>query len=109
MLFSTGPDASLNSLALKLSGIDKDFQARRRPGKVEKDPTTGEPTGILRNLTRYVKASSSERKPTEQDQDRRLIELFKDYNSVGITAVIDRNASAGGHRPLPAGCTRPAP
>ena len=29
VLFSTGPDASLNSLALKLSGIDKDFQARR--------------------------------------------------------------------------------
>ena len=28
VLFSTGPDASLNSLALKLSGIDKDFKAR---------------------------------------------------------------------------------
>ena len=26
VLFSTGPDASLNSLALKLSGIDKDFK-----------------------------------------------------------------------------------
>ena len=29
VLFATGPDASLNSLALKLSGIDKDFKARR--------------------------------------------------------------------------------
>jgi predicted amidohydrolase YtcJ len=93
VLFSTGPDASLNSLALKLSGIDKDFRPEG-PGKVEKDPKTGEPTGILRNLTRYVKVSPSERKPTEQDQDRRLIELFKDYNSVGITAVIDRDAGA---------------
>ena len=54
VLFSTGPDASLNSLALKLSGIDKDFKPEG-PGKVEKDPRTGEPTGILRNLTRYVK------------------------------------------------------
>src|SRR3954454_4663860 len=26
VLFSTGPDASINTLALKLSGIDKDFQ-----------------------------------------------------------------------------------
>ena len=26
MLFATGPDASLNSLALKLSGIDRDFK-----------------------------------------------------------------------------------
>jgi predicted amidohydrolase YtcJ len=94
VLFSTGPDASVNSLALKLSGIDKDFRPDG-PGKVEKDPRTGEPTGILRNLTRYVKVSPSERKPTEQDQDRRLLELFRDYNSVGITAVIDRNASDG--------------
>ena len=57
VLFSTGPDASLNSLALKLSGIDKDFRPEG-PGKVEKDPKTGEPTGILRNLTRYVKVTS---------------------------------------------------
>jgi predicted amidohydrolase YtcJ len=92
VLFSTGPDASLNSMALKLSGIDKDFRPEG-PGKVEKDTRTGEPTGILRNLTRYVMVAPSERKPTEQDQDRRLIELFQDYNSVGITAVIDRSAS----------------
>jgi predicted amidohydrolase YtcJ len=94
VLFSTGPDASVNSLALKLSGIDRDFRPEG-PGKVEKDPRTGEPTGILRNLTRYVKVSQSERQPTEQDQDRRLIELLKDYNSVGITGVIDRSASDG--------------
>jgi predicted amidohydrolase YtcJ len=93
VLFSTGPDASLNSMALKLSGIDKDFRPEG-PGKVEKDPKTGEPTGILRNLTRYVKADSAGRKPTEEDQDRRLVELFKDYNSVGITSIIDRNADA---------------
>jgi predicted amidohydrolase YtcJ len=94
VLFSTGPDASVNTLALKLSGIDKDFKVEG-PGKVEKDPGTGEPTGILRNCSRYIKAESSERKPTEQDQDPRLLELFKDYNSVGITAVIDRSASDG--------------
>jgi predicted amidohydrolase YtcJ len=94
VLFSTGPDASVNSLALKLSGIDRDFRPDG-PGKVEKDPRTGEPNGILRNLTRYVRVSEPERKPTSQDQDRRLIELFRDYNSVGITAVIDRSASDG--------------
>ncbi len=92
VLFATGPDASLNSMALKLSGIDRNFR-HEGPGKVEKDSRTGEPTGILRNLTRYVKVSSPERSPTEQDQDRRLLDLFRDYNSVGITAVIDRSAS----------------
>jgi len=93
VLFATGPDASLNSMALKLSGIGRDFRPEG-PGKVEKDPRTGEPTGILRNLTRYVKAPPSEPKPADPDHDRRLIELFRDYNSVGITAVIDRNAAA---------------
>ena len=56
VLFATGPDASVNSLALKLSGIDKDFRIDG-PGKIEKDPSTGEPTGILRNCTRYVKVA----------------------------------------------------
>ena len=51
MLFSTGPDASVNSLALELSGIDKDFQPTGS-GKIERDPATGEPTGILRNTSR---------------------------------------------------------
>jgi predicted amidohydrolase YtcJ len=92
VLFATGPDASLNSLALKQSGIDSNFQIDG-PGKIEKDPRTGEPTGILRNCTRYVKVSPSDEKPEEEDQQRRLIELFNDYNSVGITAVIDRDAS----------------
>jgi len=92
VLFSTGPDASLNSLALSLSGIDKNFQPEG-PGKVERDPKTGEPTGILRNLTRYVKTTASAPKPSRADEDRRLLELFTDYNSVGITAILDRNAS----------------
>ncbi|MDR3621084.1 MAG: amidohydrolase [Paludisphaera borealis] len=93
VLFATGPDASLNSAALKLSGIDKDFRPEG-PGKVEIDPATGAPTGILRNLTRYVKATPSERAPSELDREKRLLELFADYNSVGITAVIDRDADA---------------
>jgi predicted amidohydrolase YtcJ len=91
VLFATGPDASVNSLALRLSGIDKNFQVDG-PGKVEKDERTGEPTGILRNCTRFIKVVPTNRTPTEQDQDQRLIALFKDYNSVGITSVIDRDA-----------------
>ena len=93
VMFSTGPDASLNSLALKLSGINKDFQVTGR-GFAEKDPATGEPTGILRSCTRYVKVKESGRAPSEEDRYRRLRELLADYNSVGITAVADRNADA---------------
>jgi predicted amidohydrolase YtcJ len=93
VLFATGPDASLNSLALKLCGIDRNFRVEGA-GKVEKDPQTGEPTGILRNCGRYIKEESPEKQPTEQDRERRLIELLGDYNSVGITSIIDRDAQA---------------
>ena len=95
VIFSTGPDASLNSLALKLSGIDKDFKVTDGgAGFIEKDPRTGEPTGILRNCTRFVKDKPAGKQPSEQDRYQRTLQLFKDYNSVGITTICDRNASA---------------
>jgi predicted amidohydrolase YtcJ len=94
VVFATGPDASLNTLALKLSGIDKDFRVTDGgPGHAEKDPQTGELTGILRSCTRYVKSRPAGRQPTDLDRVERLLELFKDYNSVGLTTVGDRNAS----------------
>src|SRR5205085_6946968 len=55
VLYRTGPDALLNSRALELSGIDRNFKvADGGSGFAEMDPQTGEPTGILRNCTRYV-------------------------------------------------------
>jgi predicted amidohydrolase YtcJ len=91
VMFSTGPDASLNTLALKESGIDRNFKVEGA-GKVEKDPATGEPTGILRNLGRYVKTTSSGRRATREEEEGRLLELFHDYNSIGLTSIIDRSA-----------------
>jgi predicted amidohydrolase YtcJ len=91
VVFGTGPDASLNTLALKESGIDKDFKVEGA-GKVETDPATGEPTGILRNLGRYIKTTSSGRKATREQQEGRLRELFHDYNAIGLTSIIDRSA-----------------
>lgn len=91
VVFSTGPDAVLNSLALKLSGIDKDFQLTGT-GTIERDRTTGEPTGLLRSCSRLIKSTPSEKSPSEEEKLERLQLLFADYNSVGITAVADRNA-----------------
>jgi len=96
VLFATGPDASLSSLALKLSKIDKDFKVTDGgAGYAEKDPKTGEPTGILRNCTRYVKTQSSGRQASENDRNERLLTLLKDYNAVGLTGICDRDASPG--------------
>ena len=94
VMFRTGPDASLNSLALKLSGIDRNFKVSDGgAGFVEKDPNTGEPTGILRNCSRFVPVKSSTRPATDEEKRRRLVELFRDYNSVGLTTICDRDAS----------------
>ena len=95
VLFATGPDASLNRLALQLSGIDRDFEVTDGgTGFAEKDPSTGEPTGILRNCTRYVKVQSARHPPSRADKVKRLKELFADYNSVGITGVGERDAGS---------------
>lgn len=94
VVFSTGPDASVNSLALSLSGIDRNFQTTGS-GAVEKDASTGEPTGILRGgAKRHLKTRRGKSRPvTEADRRSRLKELFADYNANGITAIGDRGAS----------------
>jgi predicted amidohydrolase YtcJ len=95
VMFATGPDASLNTLALERSGIDRDFKVTDGgSGFAEKDPDTGELTGILRNCTRYVKARPTTREAHRDDRLRRLAELFSDYNEVGLTGVCDRSADA---------------
>lgn len=96
VIYRTGPDAALNSLAMKLSGIDRDFKVTDGgAGFIEKDPATGEPNGVLRNCTRFVKVKSTGVAPTEEQRSARLAELFRDYNSVGLTSVADRDSSPG--------------
>ena len=97
VFYRTGPDAALNSLALSLRGIDRNFKVSDGgSGFAEMDPKTGEPTGILRNANRYVKLQPVDAVPPLEDRLKRLSELFHDYNSVGFTGIIDRDASASG-------------
>jgi predicted amidohydrolase YtcJ len=99
VMFRTGPDAAVNSLALKLSGIDRNFKITDgKPGYIEKDPKTGEPNGILRSCTRLVKYQSPKNRKRASSSDRvqRLKRLLRDYNSVGITSISDRSASDSG-------------
>lgn len=92
VMFSTGPDAALNSLALKLSDIDKNFKVTDGgTGFVEKDEKTGDLTGIIRNCNRFVRVRPSERIPGEEERIQQMIKLLLDYNSVGITNIGDRD------------------
>lgn len=98
VMFATGPDAALNSLALEESKIDKDFKVSDGgAGYAEKDPKTGELTGILRNCGRYVKSrgNSVTKQASDLERSERLLGLFRDYNSVGLTAIADRSSSTG--------------
>jgi predicted amidohydrolase YtcJ len=96
VMFRTGPDCALNSLALELSGIDKDFRIPEgESGLIERDES-GEPTGILRNASRFVKSKSPDRSATADDRREQLRKLLADYNAVGITSIADRSASDGG-------------
>lgn len=99
VMFSTGPDGMLNTLGLQVSGIDKDFKITGN-GLIEKDPATGEPTGMLRSCTRYAKTGenkspSTGKRATSEEKLARLAALFHDYNSVGLTSVCDRDCSSG--------------
>lgn len=95
VVFRTGPDAVANSMALELSGIDKNFQVVGS-GTVERDPQTNEPTGILRGGTsRYMKGPQQGKQAGEADRLKQLQKLLLDYNSVGITSIADRNANSG--------------
>jgi predicted amidohydrolase YtcJ len=92
VVFQTGPDASVNSLALKLTGIDKDFKITDgKPGRIERDGT-GQPTGILRGCTRLLKIESSGKSSTVEERRNRLKALLADYNSTGLTSFADRDA-----------------
>ncbi len=95
VMFRTGPDCALNSLALKLSGIDRHTTIDDgQPGKIEKDPVTGEPTGILRSCRRLVRYETpkSLKKPSLEDRVAQLEALLRDYNAVGLTSISDRSA-----------------
>ena len=94
VLFATGPDGAVNSLALTLSGIDKDFKITDgQPGYLERNPKTGELTGILRSCTRLVKTKSKSKSASEAERLDRLKQMLAAYNAVGLTTISDRNAA----------------
>ncbi len=90
--FRTGPDAALNSLALKRAGIARGYEITDgRPGRIEKD-AAGEPNGILRNCARLIPYKSAGRAPTLAERATQLSKLIADYNATGITSICDRDA-----------------
>ena len=83
----------MNSRALELSGIDESFQTPEDASyKLERD-ADGRLTGVLRSGRSLLKYESNTKSPSPQERISQLKALIKDYNSVGITSVSDRNAA----------------
>ncbi|TAK27075.1 MAG: amidohydrolase [Chloroflexota bacterium] len=77
----------LNSLALRIAGIDRSFSPP--PGaRIELDPSTGEPTGLLYEMGHYLSENII---PSIEDADLRggLEVVFNDLVAHGITSVQD--------------------
>tara|TARA_R110002096_G_scaffold16106_29_gene55191 strand:+ start:6457 stop:8181 length:1725 start_codon:yes stop_codon:yes gene_type:complete len=97
--FRTGPDAAVNSMALSRSGIDRDFEVPEgSKARIERDPATGELTGIIRSAGGLIKVTHKKVAPSFEDRLAQLRKLIADYNRVGITGFSDRNTSDSGIR-----------
>jgi predicted amidohydrolase YtcJ len=94
VLYHAGPAGLVNSMGLKVSGITKDTKNPAN-GVIVKDPTTGEPTGMLRNAYGVLKGVPSSSKASAGQRREAVKKLFGLYNSHGITSVADRNADRG--------------
>lgn len=87
------PKASLNSVALENLGIDQAF-ASAHPADIEQEPTTGEPTGLIRNHTRYVDDSGVVDPTNDEQRAVAFRDLMGIYNAAGLTTISDRKATS---------------
>ncbi|MDP2871575.1 MAG: amidohydrolase, partial [Bacillota bacterium] len=88
----------VNSKALEIAGIDRNTPDPKR-GAIDRDPRTGEPTGILRNGAQLLVDSIVADQPVTDRlaRCRHLIEITcNEYIRWGITTVVDPGVS-----PLP--------
>lgn len=88
-----GHEALVNSAALKLAGIDKAGPADPAGGEIERDPTTREPTGILKESAMdLVRKLIPE--PSAKERYEALLRAVQYANSLGVTSVHDMSQLA---------------
>ncbi len=88
-----GHSAVVNSAALKLAGIDASGPPDPKGGEIQRDPKTGEPTGILKEsamglVGRHIPDS------TPADRYKAFRRAMKHANSLGVTSVHNMSSKA---------------
>ncbi len=91
----SGHTMLINSYALKLAGITRDTPSPDG-GLVEKDPDTGEPTGIFLELSAQALVSSIIPLFTREEKKAAMLSALKHFNSNGITSFTDAAVGPGG-------------
>jgi predicted amidohydrolase YtcJ len=86
-----GHSVLVNSYVLKASGITRNTPVPFG-GEIQKDPITGEPTGILKeNAERLIVTGEVKRKRTEDDETLRLTQGYllalKEARELGVTSI----------------------
>lgn len=81
-----GHGALANSVALKLAGITRDGPTDPPGGAIERDPTTSEPTGILKDTAMQLVSSRVPRTP-DRELDAALTAAMREANRYGLTSV----------------------
>ena len=77
-----------NSKALELAGINKDTP-QPQGGHIDRDPQTGEPTGVLREKAASRPVTRLVPHPSLEELKEGVVEAGKEYLSVGITSTHD--------------------
>jgi len=94
-----------NSVALRIAGIDANGPADPPGGKIERDPKSNEPTGILKDAA-IERVAKHIPEPSDKELDAALVTAMQEANRHGITcvqtmspwrgvAVLDRARSTG--------------
>jgi predicted amidohydrolase YtcJ len=101
-----GHSALANSAALRIAGITQDGPPDPPGGVIDRDPATGEPTGILREaamalVSRHVPSPSREEKVAAlrraiAEANRHGITTVSDIPSIGDLNVYEELARSGG-------------
>ncbi len=88
-----GHQALVNSAALRLAGIDAAGPPDPAGGEIERDPATGQPTGILKDDAMELVRQHI---PPITDEQRReaLLQAMRHANRYGVTSVHDMSEPA---------------
>ena len=86
----------VNSLALRLAGVTKDTPDPEG-GAIERDPATGEPTGVFRELSAIGLIMKVVPLLTKEEKREAILSAMATMNANGITSYTDSALGAGGN------------